>query len=227
MYRIQVIGIMQASWPGLHFLYTVHGKSCSDAVWQCGENGVVPYHVLSLVKGHMFQEHCKIIPPKKWWYTTPVSLLSKTTNPNILITSDAHPDIDRKSILTSWCHGGVGAAIHPDMGITRVHNTVPCKSRLISKQDVSYNAFCEKTLAKHNPCTMVRWGVGLHSLDVVGLRRLLMGNSPDKGNTDNLQELQFFAHRFLYLLPLFSICEPLSRYWFLGMWWLGLFAHLS
>jgi hypothetical protein len=92
----------------------------------------------------------------------------------------------------SWCHGGVGVAIHLDMGIMKVHNTVPCESRLINKQDVSYklcgyNAFCEKPLAKHHPCTMVRRSVGLHSLDVVGVKWLLMENSSDKGNTDSFQ----------------------------------------
>jgi hypothetical protein len=102
---------MQASWPGLHMESQVQMlfDNVEKMRW-CP--------IMSLVKGHMFQEHCKIIPPQKWWYNTPASLLGKTTNPNILVISDAHPDIDRKSILTSWCHGGVGAAIHPDMGIT-------------------------------------------------------------------------------------------------------------
>jgi hypothetical protein len=177
--------------------------------------------------GHMFQEYCKIIPPQKWWYTTPVSLLGKTTNPNILITSDAHPDIDRKSILTSWCHGGVGVAIHPHMGITKVHNTIPCKSRPISKQDVSYNAFCEKPLAKHHPCTMVRWSVGLHSLDVVGLRRLLMENSPDKGkpitysscNSSHTGSCIFFRS------SQYANISVGTDFWACDDW--GFFAHLS
>jgi hypothetical protein len=66
----------------------------------------------------------------------------------------------------------MGIVIQPDMGIVKVHNTVPCESRLIIKQDVSYklcvyNTFCKKPLAKHHPCMMVRRSKGLHSLDVV------------------------------------------------------------
>jgi hypothetical protein len=37
-------GIVQASWLGLRVLSTVHRKSGSGAVWQCGENEVVPHH---------------------------------------------------------------------------------------------------------------------------------------------------------------------------------------
>jgi hypothetical protein len=71
----------------------------------------------------------------------------------------------------------------------KVDNTAPCDSRLISKQDVGYkpwvyNAFCEKPVAIHRPCTMVRRSEGLHSLDVVWVKWLSMENSPDKGNND-------------------------------------------
>jgi hypothetical protein len=72
-----------------------------------------------------------------------------------------------QTLLMSWCHGGVGIAIHPDMGIMRVRNTVPCQSCCISKQDVSYkkcvyNAFSENPRAKHHPCTTwsdSSWGI--------------------------------------------------------------------
>jgi hypothetical protein len=92
-----------------------------------------------------------------------------------LITYDTHPDIDGKSMLMSRCRGGVGIVIHPDMGIMKVHNTITCESRLISKQYVSYkprvyNAFCKKPVAIHRPCMMVRRSEGLHLLDVVWVK---------------------------------------------------------
>jgi hypothetical protein len=47
----------------------------------------------------------------------------------------------------------VGIVIHPDMGITKVHNNILCESCLISKEDVSYilfvyNTFCKNPFAK-------------------------------------------------------------------------------
>jgi hypothetical protein len=38
--------------------------------------------------------------------------------------------------------------IHPDIGIMKVHNTVPCESCLISKQDVSYKLCVYNTIRK-------------------------------------------------------------------------------
>jgi hypothetical protein len=93
------------------------------------------------------------------------------------------------SLLMSSCHSGVGTVAHPHMGIMKVHNTVPCESCFISKQNVSYElyvyiAFCQMPLFKPHPCMMVRRREDLHSLDVVWVKWLLMENSSDKGNTD-------------------------------------------
>jgi hypothetical protein len=62
--------------------------------------------------------------------------------------------------------------IHPDIGIMKVHHNIPCEFCLITKLGVSYklsvyNAFCEKPLAKHHPCTIVRRSENLYSLDMV------------------------------------------------------------
>jgi hypothetical protein len=45
-------------------------------------------------------------------------------------------------------YGGVRTGVHPDMGIMKVYNDVPCESHLVSKWDVRdnlciYNEFCE------------------------------------------------------------------------------------
>jgi hypothetical protein len=141
-------------------------------------------------------------------------------------------------MLMSWCHSGVRIVSHPDMGIMNVHNTVPCKSRLISKRDVSYKlcvykAFCEKPLAKHRPHTMVRRSEVLHSLDVVRVKWLFMENSPDKGNTDTFCSRNsshtgsgIFFHSSQYAN--FSKTRPyLSRHWFLDICWLGHFCPLK
>jgi hypothetical protein len=125
------------------------------------------------------------------------------------------PSLDGKSMLMAWCLSGVRIVIHPDMGIVKVHNTVPCESHVISKQDVSYklcvyNTSCEKPLTKHHPWTMVRRSEGLHLLDVVWVKWLFMGNSSDEGNT-NTFSVQFFSHWCQDLLPLFSVRE--LSYW--------------
>jgi hypothetical protein len=119
---------------------------------------------------------------KKWWNTKPVSLLGTTAWPKMSMQTNGN------SLLMSWCHSGVGTVAHPHTGIMKVHNTVPCESCFISKQNVSYklrvyNAFCEMPLAKPHPRTMVRGSEGLHSLDVVWVKWLFMKNSPDKGET--------------------------------------------
>jgi hypothetical protein len=55
----------------------------------------------------------------------------------------------------------MGIVIHPEMGITKVHYKISCKSHLINEQDVVYklgvyNTFCEKPLEIYQPCMIVR-----------------------------------------------------------------------
>jgi hypothetical protein len=68
----------------------------------------------------------------------------------------------------SWCHGGAEIVIHPGMGIMKVHDTVPCQSRLISKHDVSYKlclqCILRESTEKHRPFTMAWRSEGLQSL---------------------------------------------------------------
>jgi hypothetical protein len=52
----------------------------------------------------------------------------------------------------------VGTTIHPDMGITKVHNTILCESYFITKEGVSYRLFVHNTFCKNpfaNDCTVV------------------------------------------------------------------------
>jgi hypothetical protein len=49
-----------------------------------------------------------------------------------MITKDADRDIDGK------IDADVGNVILSDTGVMAVHNTVPCESKLVSKQDVTY-----------------------------------------------------------------------------------------
>jgi hypothetical protein len=123
-----------------------------------------------------------------------------------MITYDAFSDIAGKSMLMSWCHGRVGTVSRPDMGTMKDHSTVSCESRLTSEQNVSYrvwvyNAFCEKSLAKHHPCTIVM-SEAFHSLETVRVKWLLMEISPDKGvpgsyssflNTRTSQKVAYFS----------------------------------
>jgi hypothetical protein len=141
-------------------------------------------------------------------------------------------------MLMPWCHGGAGIVILPDMDIMKVLNTVPCESRLISKQDVSYklcvyNAFCEKPLAN---TTLARWSGGvracLHSLDVVWVKWLFMENSPDKGNTDTFSSC-YSSHTGSGIFFHSSHCVNLSKadpylsgHWFLDIIDWGIFTHL-
>jgi hypothetical protein len=106
--------------------------------------------------------------------------------------------------MLMWYHGGVWIVIHPDMGIMKFHSPVPCESCLISKQDVSnklctYNAFL---LAKHHPCMMVSRSEGLHSQGVT-----VHGEFSSQAEHWYLQQLQFFAHWFCELPPLFSVSK--------------------
>jgi hypothetical protein len=103
----------------------------------------------------------------------------------------------------------------------KVHKTVSCESRLMCKQDDScklcvYNAFCEKLLA----CTIVIRNVGLHSLDVTWVGVIAHGEFSRQAEHRYLQQLQFFAHWFRELLPLFS-----GGTFFTHVGW-GVFAHL-
>jgi hypothetical protein len=97
-------------------------------------------------------------------------------------------------MLLSWCHGGVGIVIHPDMGTIKVHSTVQCESYLISKQDVRYKLclhwLCVKPLAKRHPCATVR-------SEVVWLKSVFIKNTLGKART-------ILCTRFRYLLSLFS-----------------------
>jgi hypothetical protein len=65
---------------------------------------------------------------------------------------------------------GKEIVIHPNMGIMRVHNIVPCGFRLISKQDVSYKLCVYGALEHHHPRTAVKRSEGLHSQDVITKR---------------------------------------------------------
>jgi hypothetical protein len=97
-----------------------------------------------------------------------VSLLGKT----MALRADhlRCPPTDGKLMLMSWCHIGVGIVIHPDMGIMKVHNTIPCESCLIIKHDARhklcvYNAFYRAILVlsyypvkcKTRPCHSSHW----------------------------------------------------------------------
>jgi hypothetical protein len=49
--------------------------------------------------------------------------------------------------------------IHPDIGIMKVHSTVPCECCLISKQDVSYKLCVYNTIRKKSltNTTLAQW----------------------------------------------------------------------
>jgi hypothetical protein len=121
---------------------------------------------------------------KKHWYTTLFSQLRQ------LVLRVDHKMLTQTMMENlCCCHSGVGIVIHPGMGTVKGHNTVPCESNLISKQDVCYKmcvyniAFCKKPLEKHHPCMMVR-SEGLQLLDLVWVKWLFMENSPNKSNND-------------------------------------------
>jgi hypothetical protein len=170
-------GIVKASWPGLRILSTVQRKSGSSAVWQYRENEVVPHHdwftcVFVDEEAHV----ARVLLNRSPKNGCTLHLLARYVRQLVLRVDRLRYQLsDRKSMLTSSCHGDVGIVIHPGMGIIKVPNNVPCESRLIRKEVVSYkqcvyNTFCEKTLA--NSTLAWRWGGvrGLHSLDVVWLK---------------------------------------------------------
>lgn len=68
--------------------------------------------------------------------------------------------MDGKPTLMSWCHGGVGIVIRPDMGIVRVHSTVLCESRLIK---VCLQRILREAISKTPPLDdgQEEWGVAL------------------------------------------------------------------
>jgi hypothetical protein len=136
----------------------------------------------------------------------------------------------------SWCHGGLRIVIHAEVGIKKVHDTVPCESHLLNNDYVSYklrvyNEFCRKSWAKHHPCVMVRRSEGLHSLCVVRRKWLFLESSPDKGTTDPFSNFNS-QHTDSGIYPSqyanFSKTRPYhSRRWFLDICWLQVFCSFK
>jgi hypothetical protein len=46
------------------------------------------------------------------------------------------------------CHFGEGIVIHPDMGITKAHNTIPCESRISVNRILATKMFLQRILQK-------------------------------------------------------------------------------
>jgi hypothetical protein len=98
--------IVQASWLSRSILSPTHRKSYSCAVWQCGENEVIPRHAWTTC--YVFDEEAHvpwILVYHSRRYTVPLSLLGKATGPERLITWNTHPDIDspisRQALISS------------------------------------------------------------------------------------------------------------------------------
>jgi hypothetical protein len=175
---------MQVSCQGLCVLSTVRRISGSDAVWQCGENCVPPCmnHICHRWwRGTCCKSTGKSFT-KKRWFTAPLSLLGKAVGPK-----NGSPNMPSKTLMENRCWyldatvmWGLSST---KTSIVKVHNTVPCESHLISKQDVSCKLCVYK---KSHPCTRIRRSEGLNSLDVVWVKWLFMDNSPDKWNAGTL-----------------------------------------
>jgi hypothetical protein len=137
-----------------------------------------------------------------------------------------------------WCQAGLGVVIYPDMDITEVQNTVPYESCLVNRQNVNcklcvYNAFYERSQAKHHACAMFRGCEGSHSLDVVWVKWLFMENSPDNVNIDIFSSFNS-SHTCSWIFfrssqyENFSKTRPcLSRHWFLHICWLALLCSFK
>jgi hypothetical protein len=139
-----------------------------------------------------------------------------------------------------WCLDATVAwrmAIHPawvlrKFTIPSLVNPASSVYRTLATKCV-YNAFCEKPLTKHHPCTVMKRTEGLHSLDVVRVKWLFMENSPDKGNTGTSSSCNssqtgsgIFFHSSQYMN--FSKNRPyLSRHWFLGITLTGTFCSFK
>jgi hypothetical protein len=146
--------------------------------------------------------------------------------------STGKSDTDVRLMLMSWGHGGVGTVIHPNIGIMKVHSTVPCESHLISNC-----VFTTQFARSHWQNTaLALWPGGVRactSLDVVWVEWLFEENSPDKGNTDTFSSCNsshtgsgIFLHSSQYAN--FSKTHPyLSRHWFLETSWLGLLCSFK
>jgi hypothetical protein len=167
-------------------------------------------HVFMLMKRHMFEEHCKSFT-KKRRYNAPVSMLVKTIAPKH--SSPKMPiQILIKSILTFWYHGGVGTAL-PDMGIMKVHNTVPCDPRLISKQDVSYRVCVYSAFCVKQNTSVARWSGGMRAYTLWMWYGKVTAHGEFSRQREHryLQQLLFLVHWFRDLLPLFSARELLEN----------------
>jgi hypothetical protein len=92
------------------------------------------------------------------------------------------------------------------MGVMKVHNAVSCESGLISKRDISYklwvyNAFCESH-RQNTTLALAECGMG---------KVIVHAEFSRQGDHRYLQQMQFFAHWFRDLLPLFSLRELIEN----------------
>jgi hypothetical protein len=112
-----------------------------------------------------------------------------------------------------------------DLGLNGGNWSVHCDSRLLSNQDVSYKLCVLQRISIGETPPLYdgqeEWGAALGGC---GMSKVTVhGEFSRRGEHRYLQQLQFFAHCFRDLLPLFSVpnffkTRPcLIRHWFLDM----------
>lgn len=116
---------------GLYILPIVHEKSSSSGVWQSRENEKVPLHAWTTYVAADEEVHLwralinHLTKPKGTWNLSVYHQVRQ-----LVLRADMLrcPTRHGKSMFMSWSDCDVGIFIHPDRGIMKVHNNIPCES---------------------------------------------------------------------------------------------------